>query len=329
MKKLSILLIMLIISKFLYSQNYNFSVHSTPYVNLTGSTSISNGVIWDPYSGINATANLGFNFTANGNLIINTLHFSTNVIPTVVYSNQPNPNTGFIYAPFIGDATDRGAVTGTSESNISYKVDGIPGSRIFKLEWSNFGFYDEMASDNISSDFMNIQLWLYEGSNIIEFHYGPSNISNPTQSWGGNPGFGCGLYPDYDFNSGQINGSAYAISGNGNNPSFAYTPNYEVFVNTAPSSGTVYRFSPSNLATSEINTTADVEIFPTIVEDSFQIKTKNGNKVKSVLVYDMSGKLIISKENASEISTEMIPSGIYNVVVVTSFRNKTARIIKK
>lgn len=328
MKKFLLPLFSVILLQFTQAQNYNFSVLNSPYVPLSGSTSINNGTVWTSWSGVVATANIGFTFVANGNLNTTALHFDDNMIPTVVYSNQPNPATAFVYAPIIADTADRGMVSGTSQSNISYKVDGTPGSRIFKLEWNNMGFYDEIESDNISSDFMNVQLWLYEGSNIIEYHYGSSNISNPAESFGGEPGFGCGLYPEFDFNNGIV-GNAYAISGNGSAPAFAYTPNYQVYVTTPPASGTVYRFSPTVLATQEVSTNNDVFITPTFVEDSFTIHAKSGVKIKSVSVYDASGKLMIYKEKIQNVSMDQAVKGMYNVVVETEKGKNTVRIMKK
>lgn len=330
MKKIFLPLLALITMQLAQAQNYNFSVVSAPYSSLTGSTSITNNSLWTSWSGVGGTANIGFNFVANGNLNTNMLHFDTNLVPTAVYSNQPNPNNGFIYVPLIADTSDRGIGTGTALSNISYKVEGSVGTRIFKLEWKNIGFYNEIISDNVSTDFINFQLWLYEGSNIIEYHFGPSNLSNPAESFGGDPGFGCGLYPQFDFNTGDIVGNAYALSGNGNSPTSAYTTNYEVYVTSVPSNGTVYRFSPvSPLSTSEVETQANATVFPTVVDDSFNIRLKKGDKIKLVKVYDMSGKLVFTKDKSENISMKGTSNGVYTVIVETDRGKSTTRIIKK
>lgn len=330
MKKILLPLLAFASMQLVKAQNYNFSVTSAPYSSLTGSTSITNNSLWNSWSGVTGNANIGFNFVANGNLNTNMLHFDTNLVPTAVYSNQPNPNNGFIYAPLIADTADRGIVSGSALSNISYKVEGSVGTRIFKLEWKNIGFYNEIISDNVSSDFINFQLWLYEGSNIIEYHFGPSNISNAAESFGGDPGFGCGLYPQFDFNLGEIIGNTYALSGNGNNPSSAYTTNYEVYITSAPSSGTVYRFTPiAPLATSEIGLHSSATVFPTVVDDSFNVKLKQGDKIKSVNVYDMSGKLVIAKDNCETISMKGTQNGVYTVIIETEHGKSSSRIIKK
>lgn len=328
-KKLPLLCALLLLH-FAQAQNYGFSVQNAPYVPLTNSTSINNGAVWDSWTGFSATAPLGFNFIANGNLTTNALHFDSNFIPTVVFSNQPNPNSGFVYALMIADTADRGIVNGVSQSPISYKVEGTAGSRIFKLEWSNFGFYDEIASDNISSDFMNMQLWLYEGTNIIEYRFGPSNISNPFESFSGEPGFGCGLYPVFDMLNGDVVGNAYALSGNGTNPTSAFTPNYEVYITTPPASGTVYRFTPTSLSTNEVVKNKEVEIFPTLVDDFVTIKSKTDAEITSIAIFDMSGRRIkYMKDSKSEkIDLNPLTKGIYYIVVQTNSGVFSERVVK-
>ena len=55
-----------------------------------------------------------------------------------------------------------------SLSPVSYQLGGVPGSRILKVEWKNAGFHMDIAADNKSVDFVNLQIWLYEESNDIE-----------------------------------------------------------------------------------------------------------------------------------------------------------------
>lgn len=329
MKKILWTFCLLLFQQNLSAQNYTFSTYNTPYVPLTGSTSLTNNNLWSAYNSISGVANFGFNFIADGTMTTAAINFNSGMIPTAVFSNQPNPSMGFVYAPLIALVSDRGIATGTAQSNISYKTEGVPGSRIFKLEWNNVGFYEEIIPDATSSDFMNVQLWLYEGSNIIEYHYGPSNISNPLQSFDGDPGYGCGLYPQVNLSTGDIIGSSYVLSGNGTTPTFAYTPLYEVYVTSPPVTGTVYRFSPTSLNTQEVRATTSVEIFPTLVTDHFNIKIKNSDKLKSVAVYDMSGKLLFRKGDTEQVSMSGYPAGIYTVGVQTASGQKSARIIKK
>lgn len=63
-----------------------------------------------------------------------------------------------------------------SDSQISYQKvgDSNCGNRILKIEFKNMGF----QCDTTDSYFINAQLWIYENSNIFEFHYGAS-LDNP------------------------------------------------------------------------------------------------------------------------------------------------------
>ena len=43
----------------------------------------------------------------------------------------------------------------------------MPGRRVLKIEWKNAGIYEEYYDDKVSNDYINFQLWLYEGTNDI------------------------------------------------------------------------------------------------------------------------------------------------------------------
>ena len=76
--------------------------------------------------------------------------------------------------PYGADIADRGYNTPISESDVFYKLTGEPGSRIFKLEWKNVGFYREIAEQGTANNYTNFQLWIYEGSSDIEVRFGPN-----------------------------------------------------------------------------------------------------------------------------------------------------------
>jgi len=63
-----------------------------------------------------------------------------------------------------------------SLSPVSYKVEGVTPYRIAKVQFKNAGF----QNDTTDSAYFNYQVWLYEDSNAIEFHYGPQNVAPVT-----------------------------------------------------------------------------------------------------------------------------------------------------
>ncbi|MDO5655921.1 MAG: hypothetical protein Q4G27_07255 [Flavobacteriaceae bacterium] len=82
-------------------------------------------------------------------------------------------------------------------SPISYVLEGEIGTRIFKMQYSNIGFREDIEANNISTDFANFQLWLYESTNIIEVHFGESLITDNSLDFQGNPGPFVALIPEF------------------------------------------------------------------------------------------------------------------------------------
>ncbi len=216
----------------LASFNYDFTTSVDPYADLVGATSINNGEIWDQPT---YTVFMDFPFELNGHAVTS-FHFNGSGSSLASYIQVP-----FVVAeifPFESDLIDRGALGSASLSPISYSTEGQPGSRIQKIEFNNAGSYFEMDELGTLDMYVNFQCWLYEGSNNIEFHFGPSSIPNPLVFYGGGNGPECGL-TDYDeFDNLFTNG--HFLMGSASNPFLSEDLS---FINGTPASGTVYRFT--------------------------------------------------------------------------------------
>src|SRR3990172_4164378 len=152
---------------------YSFSQYTSTYANLTSPISLNNGNLWDfsiptAYYPLNVSPLLS-NFPVFGDYNYDlrvyggTAQFYNSGSQQIYYMN----GFGLFYPDGM---KDKG--TSTSLSPISYQVSGTTPNRILKIEWKNAG---HAAA---SADFINVQLWLYETSNIIEVHYGSSSITN-------------------------------------------------------------------------------------------------------------------------------------------------------
>ncbi len=249
----------------IYSQPFNFSYLTGTYTYLSPSTSCNNGLTWDDP---NYTIPLGFNFQYFGQTI-DTIKLSLGLGGTLLTSLNSSAIASFI-SPFGSDLIDRGysftsgpGQTG-SLSNISYQTTGGVGSRIFKLEWKNSGFYSELSSNGSNSvDSVNFQLWLYEGSNIIEIHFGPSNVQSPLLSYDGATGPDIVLVPQFNLNNSSFTSNYYSLSGQPTNPTFltvSPNSNYQYMLNTVPN-GTIYRFDPNSAATDDYKV-EELKIYP-------------------------------------------------------------------
>ena len=151
--------------------NYYFEQFTNEYSNLSNGTSLNNGAIWDDPQ---YTIDLGFDFRI--------LNQPTNYLQFADLGGSL-VDTSFKYFIFAttSDLSDRSFNTenSVSVSPISYKIETGNNGSICKIEWKNAGFYE----DEEGIYYTNFQLWLYEGSDMLEIHYGPSFVDPIHYAW--------------------------------------------------------------------------------------------------------------------------------------------------
>ncbi|MGB3081255.1 MAG: T9SS type A sorting domain-containing protein [Saprospiraceae bacterium] len=212
--------------------NYILTTFTEPYTDLTGATSLNNGEVWDEPSYGFA---LPFPFQMNGNNVTSLQFFGSG---SELYSPTNDPDIGTYLLPFETDLIDRGAISGVSMSPISYKVSGVTGSRILKVEFKNAGSYYELEDLGTLDMYINFQLWIYEGNNRIEFHFGGSSITDPVEFYGGDPGAISGIA---DYNSADdVIINPHFIKGPAAKPTLSTDP---LTLTGTPPNGIVYRLS--------------------------------------------------------------------------------------
>jgi hypothetical protein len=173
MKKIVLFGIASFLSLTIFAQNINyyFEQYTHTYSNLSNSISLNNGEVWDdPEYAIP----IDFNFSIF-NLETDSLLFRGNG-----GSLSGESFDQVIYAS-TADLSDRSYNTEStsSVSPISYQVDGNTGNKILKIEWQNAGFLE----DDDGMCYINFQVWIYEDSDMIEIHYGASNIEDTFYLW--------------------------------------------------------------------------------------------------------------------------------------------------
>jgi hypothetical protein len=146
---------------------YDFSQFSSPFnsiVNAGGEVVLGTGVMDDPTY---PNRTIGFTFTfdsvayttigvsANGYIIMGSGAVPTSY--TVLNSTQND-----VISAFDADLLSY-AVTG----RVSYLTSGAPPIRVMTIQWTDFGFYNGPDSSHC-----NLQIKLYENSNIVQFVYG-------------------------------------------------------------------------------------------------------------------------------------------------------------
>jgi len=316
------------------AQPYAFSVSTGSYSDITGSTSLNNGMTWDDPE---FTIPIGFNFQYF-DITMNQIFISGWGLGGELSSTSSPTGIASLLIPYGADIIDRGydfnadSSTTGSLSNISYLLVGVVGSRILKIEWKNVGFYSELDDDNVSTDFTNFQLWLYEGTNDIEIHFGPNSITQPNLSFNGETGTYIGLFPEYDNDNDLVIGNGIVLSGNPSAPN-ATSENdlYANFLNGTIPNGTIYKFTKSVSGTSELTRDNDkFSLYPNPADNYFIISLDDAEMdIRSVSIHNANGKIIkeISYSN-SVIDISDLSPGIYLVHINTKSGNATRRLIK-
>lgn len=306
---------------------YNLTVSNATYVPLTGGTSLSGSTLWN---GEHYKTPIGFNFKIEDSTITNFSLYSN----AFACTDTEGVASGF----FISDADlqDRGLPTmGTPVSPIRYQLSGTAGSRIFKMEVYNAGFWDEYDIYSTNNDSICYQVWYYEGSNIVELHYGPSNVTHASdyfQLAGGQPVVGFIRKVNFDLTT--IN-KMYFLRGNPLSPVIDSTSSILSVsggLNSYPANGTVYKFTPKTTGIKDISTSVEnVTVQNTLCRDvlrinnsaevatSYRIMATNGSTVS------LSGNL---EKGTNNIDVSQLSSGVYILTVYNNTGRSQVKISK-
>ena len=215
---------------------YTLTTTNETYTDLVNPISINNGEIWDE---LEYFFSIGFPFEV---LEENVDGFEFNGSGSGMGAPTTTPYVYANIAPFEADLMDRGYLDDeeVSLSPIGYVVEGAPGNRIFKLEFKNAGSYYEMQEYNTLDMFINFQMWLYEGSNTIQFRFGPSSVEDPDVFYDGQGGafIGVLLYDEFE----DVLSDVHLLVGSASNPFLSDNEEPEP-INGTPPNGTVYTLS--------------------------------------------------------------------------------------
>ncbi|MCF6307727.1 MAG: T9SS type A sorting domain-containing protein [Flavobacteriaceae bacterium] len=303
---------------------YNFETENLTYQDLTGSISLNNGEYWDDPEFI---IPFGFDFQISSFLFdtIYVIEFG----PGGILSSSNN-DTGIlpIFAPITQDIESREDVKGNSTSPISYKVEGVAGSQILKIEWKNFGFY----GDTTENDFMNMQVWLYEGTNVIEYRYGESDINNPNESFEGGTGPVVILFTSFNIDTGVFVDNGYMLHGNPEDPSVLVyeagsEPGELAALEGIIPNGTVYRFTPEELSIEDYQE-IEFNIFPNPVSSYLFFQT-NITEYKVSVYNNLGQEMYVQNNQENSINVSNLSSGLYIVKFETEKGFVNKKFIKK
>lgn len=293
---------------------YEFTLDSAAYNFLTDSISLNNGEVWDdPEYFIDLDFPLYIYDSLTPYMAIDDLG---NGLSTYYLDVDKELVHGL--APFSADGIDRGTLSGTSLSPLSFKVIGEMGSRILIVEWRNIGSYEELDALGTLSMFMNYQVWLYEGSNTIEYRYGPSMIDEPEVFYYMEPGPFVGMAAIEYFD--LIYYALQTLEGPASNPTLVnHNDDSNIYPLTGtPPDGHIYRFGP--ISTSIQSPTPEKPIVLIAGADHATLALNMDGYSAPVTIYDMQGRTVWSDRNympLTPISVQQFMAGMYVIHVET------------
>ena len=318
MKKILLSLIVILTIQFnIQAQSYTFSQRTTTYTDLASPTNLFGTSIWDDTSAI---VPIGFPFILGATTFSN-VEINSN---GVILFNSGSTDAGII--AYDSDLASLG--TASSTSPIGYELTGTAGSRIFKVQWKNAGFYDGSGTD-----FTNFQVWLYEGSNKIETYIGASNFANPADIFGSFGGPANGVATMIDFTNEILSGLFIQGSpGAATTVTLTNSSTYP-FLNAPPANGTAYTYVRTTSGLAETLNNIRISVYPNPVTDVLQIdglSAAKGNK--TIKIYDMLGKVVLTQENVAgshlAINVAGLTKGTYFVEITAGKERAGKQIIK-
>jgi hypothetical protein len=292
-----------------------------PYtpIDSIGAVDINNGQIWDDPD---IRVALPFPFHLLG-IAIDSLDFNSGFGGVLGALNNNNPMRGLLLSPIQSDLIDRGFLFGMSRSSIKYRVDGTTPNRIMKFQWENCGSFDEAAQNTTLAEFVNIQMWLYEGSNIIDFRHGPQSATLTPAFWHWNwPGLLSGIYPADWFNGDP--GFFHLLMGSPTNPQLT---NIRSSMTGMPENGMVYRLIPAEISVEEKHPDAHSTIFPNPVVDVFQVNAAFADGTYQVI--DLQGRKVAEGQlEGPKGDLQGLAGGQYFIHIAAKNKRHLQRLIK-
>ena len=321
LKKLILLLPLVVLlnisAKALAPFRYTFKDTTVSYTPLPANATSVNGThIWDEEIFINSMPFTWVLDSTNQLTKCNLFLYSSGV-----YNNLNSSFlTGFTFG--LVDLPDRGNIDSVaSRSSIRYLVTGATPNRIFKLEIANAGFYTELDLYGTLNDSVNLQLWIYEGSNVVEIHYGSSQISHFNDYFdlgNGSSSVIIGLL--HQISQTSQSGTFYYLTGapasiSVQSVSFPNTPSNGLAA--WPANGKVFRFTPKvkPASISDLTALGNVKVYPNPASTSLHLEgVAAGTKAT---MYSMLGQpvlqTVVTGNQTLDIAT--LPAGVYKLVL--------------
>lgn len=324
MKKNYILLVLFLMILQTKAQSfYTLTTHNTTYTDLVNPISINNGEAWNgiPYGPFEVP----FSFKIANQSITN-FGFENDYF---VFFTGIGPSQYILSAPGIY-VLDKNYDAGISDSPLSYRVDGVVGNRILKIEINNAGSETELLVNQTNNLFLNVQIWIYEGTYVIEYHYGNSNITESDLlvfKGDDDPLVIALVEPSLEYGG--------FLSENPVSPTFTEINNGDIdeidltqyTLNSYPASGTVYRFTPSTTVANDKFNKMQFSVYPNPVAEVLYI-TLDKMDVTAYIITDMTGK-VVKKDSFKALENTLDLGDLASGMYLIKIGDTTQKFVKK
>jgi hypothetical protein len=275
-------LLLIFLSLFIKAQaqlDYSLTNSRSTYAELTGATNVS----VDAWSNASVRS-LPFTFKFFGQSYNNIY---------ITYDGVYFSDTGSDYI-FYGTDNFKPKGNIPTESPITFVVTGSAPNRVFKVQ------YKDISEATVGSSYVysiNNQIWLYENTNVIEYRFGNSIITDPKFN-----AFYIGLIDGDDEPYLSIDNNAAA-------PTLIRVTTTPKGLPTYPTSGQVYTLTPKRTAIAPLNTLPYLFVQG---ESSFTIKSNEAFKITAL---DINGRDITKSlkldSNNGKYSLDGCAAGMY------------------
>lgn len=243
------------------------------------------------------------------------------------FANPALPLIAYI-SPFDADLLDRGQLAGNdvSLSPIRSKVVEMNGQDVLIVEWNNAGFYDEWDQSGTMDMFINFQAWFHAGTDVIEYRFGPSNITDPDLIYFGEPGTYIG-FASFDLEAGDVS-DIHLLQGPAASPSLS---SEEITISGTPPNGIIYRFTPADPSSVQENASLGLALWPNPATDMLLLHTE-GQMVEQATILSIAGQPLWTAQQLTAdpvIPVAHLTPGTYFLQVRTARGSETFPWVKQ
>lgn len=219
----------------------------------------------------------------------------------------------FAFDPFLAELIPQSGEVYLKWDTLTFSAD-----HHLYVEWRDF-----QLMGNPASDFVNFRIDFNLTNEVIEFHYGDSQVTDTVAFYNGNTGpqaIIALLTPDFT-------GAFFynTLKGDPTNPTHHSAP-AAAYLSDVPPSGTVYRFVPVDISLKELEDV--IEVYPNPVLEVMKLDGVDNGSIQAI---GMDGKVVILEVVNGEVNMSSLASGNYVIHLTTedSIVPKTFKITKR